>query len=272
MLIAQLKGKLTREEEDLEDLLTSNIFGSLKYLAAEVGIMPLLSAVEKIDKTRPFEKLAKILEVKYEFWPFLKEKGCYPCEPDVLLRIFFKNGEKTVVLIEAKFKSGKSSFADQSEMPYDQLAREWDNLVVLANREKARPLLLYITPHIGLPYEDVDSAKHEYAKKRGPEKEIDIGWISWRKLPAIYADSQNELIKDAVEILRRMGLTYFEGFSVTDPKDIRWSFSYKRKSKFITISWDFRVAEISWEYDRLLESSRNLKRFSYYEIQWRFNK
>jgi hypothetical protein len=157
-------------------------------------------------------------------------------------------------------------------MPYDQLAREWDNLVVLANREKARPLLLYITPHIGLPYEDVDSAKHEYAKKRGPEKEIDIGWISWRKLPAIYADSQNELIKDAVEILRRMGLTYFEGFSATDPKEIRWSFNYKRKSKFLTISWDFRATNISWEYDRLLESSRNLKRFSYYEIQWRFNK
>ena len=29
---AQLKGKLTRKEEDMEDLLVSNVFGSIKYL------------------------------------------------------------------------------------------------------------------------------------------------------------------------------------------------------------------------------------------------
>ena len=44
MLAAQIKGKLTRKEEDLEDLLTSNVFGSIKYVPPENGLIPLLSA------------------------------------------------------------------------------------------------------------------------------------------------------------------------------------------------------------------------------------
>lgn len=46
MLAAQLRGKLTQKEEDLEDLLTSNVFGSIKYTDCKMGLIPLLAATE----------------------------------------------------------------------------------------------------------------------------------------------------------------------------------------------------------------------------------
>ena len=42
MLHAQRRGKLTREVENLEDLLTSNVFGVFSYLEPEVGLLPFL--------------------------------------------------------------------------------------------------------------------------------------------------------------------------------------------------------------------------------------
>jgi len=47
MLQALLRGKLSRREEDLENLFTSNIFGLIKYLEPEQGILPVLACAEK---------------------------------------------------------------------------------------------------------------------------------------------------------------------------------------------------------------------------------
>jgi hypothetical protein len=38
-----IHGKLTREEEGMEDLLTSNIFGSMKYLPSYAILLSFLS-------------------------------------------------------------------------------------------------------------------------------------------------------------------------------------------------------------------------------------
>jgi len=43
MLQAMLHGKLTRKEESMEDLLTSNAFGLMKYLPPEAALFPFLS-------------------------------------------------------------------------------------------------------------------------------------------------------------------------------------------------------------------------------------
>jgi hypothetical protein len=89
MLQAQLKGKLTREEQNLEDLLTSNVFGSFKYVSAEDGILPLLLNCQN-DKGKPILTEKQIVEqVEYEFWPRLKELKDRECEPDVLITINF---------------------------------------------------------------------------------------------------------------------------------------------------------------------------------------
>ena len=50
MLQAMLRHKLTRAEEGMEDLLTSNTFGLMKYLPAHVALIPFLRrALEPSD-------------------------------------------------------------------------------------------------------------------------------------------------------------------------------------------------------------------------------
>ena len=46
MFIAQIRNKLTRKEEQMEDLLTSNVFGLWRYLPAELGLLQLLETAK----------------------------------------------------------------------------------------------------------------------------------------------------------------------------------------------------------------------------------
>ncbi len=50
MLQAMIHGKLTREEEGLEDLLTSNTFGLMKYLPPEAVLLPFLSLANEAGR------------------------------------------------------------------------------------------------------------------------------------------------------------------------------------------------------------------------------
>ena len=43
MIEALLRGKLSREQENMEDVLTSNVFGMLQYVAPESGLFPFLA-------------------------------------------------------------------------------------------------------------------------------------------------------------------------------------------------------------------------------------
>ena len=47
MFQALIKGKLTRSEENMEDLLTSNVFGIFKYLPPSEALLPFIG--EAID-------------------------------------------------------------------------------------------------------------------------------------------------------------------------------------------------------------------------------
>ena len=46
----------------------------------------------------------------------------------VLITIRTPESGSIIVLVEAKYLSGKSSDADTGKLPMNQLAREWDNL------------------------------------------------------------------------------------------------------------------------------------------------
>ena len=141
MLQALLHGKLSREQENMEDILTSNVFGMMEYLKAKQELMSFLGKAQHINEAGEKESLCELLpsepeDVKYDFWPNWSEEKCIPCEPDLVLRIRYKEGVSYIILVEAKYHSGKSSEASEDDRddtpPYDQLAREWDNLVSVA--------------------------------------------------------------------------------------------------------------------------------------------
>lgn len=152
MLEAILRGKLSREQANMEDILTSNVFGLLKYLPPQEGLFPFLAqATTPPPRGNPLAFLSttpgiRQEDVTYQFWPLWStHKEWRKCEPDVVLRITTPEG-KVAVLVEAKYRSGKSSEADEREdtPPNDQLAREWGYLL----REEADAA----RPRVGLPH------------------------------------------------------------------------------------------------------------------------
>jgi hypothetical protein len=263
VLQAQLRGKLTRKEEDLEDLLTSNVFGSAKYVPSEEALLPILATSIDINGNAPHIPVGAVSSVEYQFWPWVQEQSCKGCEPDVLVRIQFSNGKKMTTFIEAKYRSDKSSEATEAGSPTDQLAREWDNLARLADRENAIPFLLYITADMDLPNDSIAASRQEYVRKQ--KKDMNIFWISWRKLPNLLSSSRHQILKDLVEVLRRQELIFFEGIPKPEPADIEWTFKAETHWNWSTfreclIEWTFELNEIyNWNY--VVEA-----------IKWGFNK
>lgn len=219
MIPALLKGKLSREQENMEDILTSCVFGVLRYMTPESGLFRFLSAIEPVvGSTIPLPDAKTVSQVDYDFWPILEEqlwvdgqevKGL-ACEPDLILSIRSTDEQLIYVLIEAKFTSGKSSWAsDDLDAPNDQLAREWDNLVLKCKRRGATPLLIYLTADFKAPVDEIRQSEEEYCSKR-PASEFACSWLSWRMIPRLFREPVEPVpLQDLVDLCERLNLRYF---------------------------------------------------------------
>src|SRR3546814_7145652 len=89
-----------------------------------------------------FFKQKTAYEMRISDWSSDVCSSDLPCEPDLLIKLHKVDGKRLYVLIEAKHLSGKSSGPSEDlTAPYDQLAREWDNLVCRCKKDEAEPLL-----------------------------------------------------------------------------------------------------------------------------------
>ena len=255
MIPALLHGKLSRQQENMEDILTSSVFGTLRHLPPEEGLFPFLRCTTMPDggQSNAFDFEPGAL-VEYQFWPLLHERApsvdsenwCVPCEPDVLLKIKPSIGPPTYILIEAKFRSGKSSEAtDDESAPRDQLAREWDNLVALAHREGATPLLVYLTADFGMPNAEIDASMEEYRLKRGAAP-FACGWLSWRHLERQFRRTEDWRLRELVDLCNRLDLRLFDGVSKIRPRAICWRF----RTSPMQFRWLNRpLTSFSWRYE-----------------------
>jgi len=217
MLEAILRGKLSREQANMEDILTSNVFGLLKYLPLQEGLFPFLRQATTPENKRPLEDIQG--NVKYEFWPLwssglAKERKC---EPDVVIRVTTPE-RKVAVLVEAKFLRGKSSVADEREdaPPNDQLAREWGYL--LRKEEKAaQHVLVYLTADVCMPQDEIAASIKAYCDKQPDSPGPVIAWLSWRHLVKVVEQSDDPIRCDLKKLLERMGLFFYRGITEVYP-------------------------------------------------------
>ena len=166
MIEALLRGKLLREQENMEDVLTSSVFGMLQYVAPQLGLFLFLTEAKTLEDVCPLRVLTtargcRQATVLYRFWPKWPR-----CEPDVVLHIRGDAGLRQLVGIEAKFASGKSSEADELEdRPNDQLAREWVDLHDEADHLCAQPVLVYLTADVSCPKPQIRDSLDELRRK-----------------------------------------------------------------------------------------------------------
>jgi hypothetical protein len=233
MIFAELKGKLgstySRAHERGEDLLTSTVFGLLRYAPIQDTFLPLLEAARPVrlvddqavvDSPGPVPWLTTkpIHRVDLDFWPSFGKFG----EPDVVVQLLDANGLSVhTVLIECKLFSPKSGSAEDTESEIrdivlspepdpDQLVKYWQGLCRSASvTAGAIPLMIYLTSHVAPPLDELAEAK-----RRCPE--MRLAWLSWRSIWEIAYRLTNQLnpmpaMVDLSRLLAHKRLTWFHG-------------------------------------------------------------
>jgi len=259
MLQAILKGKLSREEERMEDLLTSCVFGILKYTFPDQILIPFLQLARNPLTDESITHIldgAKTIE-SIDFWPFLSGEGCHPCEPDVDITMLHEDGSKSRLLIEAKYLSGKSSFpAPLDEKPCDQIAREFDNLSKISLKKGIKKFaVIYLTADYFGPVQDIKQSVDEYAFKRNQKP--NIFWLSWRKLSNFLEEANIEssgMLNDVSLLLEYLNLNAFIRLRYQEVANNNWRFIRDNRNwswKSQPITWRFRKHTRDWKYKLL---------------------
>jgi hypothetical protein len=233
MLEAVIRGKVSREIEYMEDVLTSAVFGGFRYAQPQDAVFPFLARCRRTSGEAPLAFLATVVSgtVEYEFWRWWPDRsGFRGCEPDVVLDIT-AGAKHMLVLVEAKLCSGKSSVASEIEEAYeppnDQLAREWCQLVLRAADINAEPLLVYLTADTCAPVSDIEDSRKEHARNSLAARVAppDIAWLSWRHLAAVLEGARERALVDISRFITRLGLRPYCLHPMAPAAEGRWEFS-----------------------------------------------
>ena len=258
MTIAEIHGKISSSGSNIsdrsEDLLTSDVFGCLRYLPFEKGFQKILTQAQLYtDQKKLLDITNNDENVSVEFWPRLENNS----EPDVLIR----NGGHLIV-IEVKYLSGKSGHYEPNQdsedsmeaASSDQLARLFRGLMSEKSNYSRRSLI-YLTAHRILPQEDIEGGYKELdelSDDNRHEYNDNVYWLSWfevYKTVGGLLDKSSEIqdkywrivLCDTQRLLHRKGLRQFEGFDKIIGYCVPITAFYKRKLRRIT--WNIQPVE-----------------------------
>lgn len=220
-MIAEIKGKLWQTghnlNESLEDNLTGNFFGALRYIPFDLALQNILSA--GVYPSRIGDLIGKISadfwSDKLEFWPH-DEEGII----DALL-----NFDDTIIGIEVKYASGLSSEDDIDnsamidtqtiieEPSKNQLSKE--SRIVSRKGEGKTKILLFIanSDSCRTVYEDV-------IKRNIISNDVQMAYISWQsilvELKKLKLDDRyyQVIIDDLISLLTKKGFESFKDMHI----------------------------------------------------------
>jgi len=230
MTIAEIHGKL-RPYESMEDLLTSDVFGTFKYCSPKEGLIPFLEQAVTFDGSKAdLAFLKDVVSAEYFFWPRSKSGR----EPDVIIILKLQNKENVAINVEAKYFSGKHNIevddiderdnktVDESEENKyhagDQLVDQFWALKkkLYTQKDISDALksckmfyLFYITAHYILPGQDVQETRDKDNNNDGKY----FYWLNWARAWKICCSVKNEnskiniMLDDLRQLLERKRLT-----------------------------------------------------------------
>ncbi|MFJ5714619.1 hypothetical protein [Neobacillus sp. NPDC093127] len=284
MTIAEIHGKLSPFEH-MEDLLTSDVFSTFKYLNVNIGLIPFLKKATGFEDNAPPDFLEDIVEADYVFWPrttYLNR------EPDVLIILTKKDQSTISVLIEAKYHSGKSNAyreegaTDKENNPLehldgDQLAELFkelqDGKIYIGDRlirdkyiqSAGNRYLFFVTAHYTSPRHDIEETFKVLEKKQYFNQNYhNFFWVNWISIISAIdevnsretwqnAPTMRYLLSDLKALLKRKGLVPFHGFTKPNRKisamgSFFWQVSEKDQQFFsgIEVSKLLKIENLFW--------------------------
>lgn len=257
-MIAEIKGKISSTgsnlSERLEDKLTGDLFGSLRYIPFNKAIKNILSKTKvlKVDFSDILGVINR-LDVGYwdrniQFWPY-DSLG----ELDVLIEL-----EEIVIGIEVKLYSGLSSDDGVDNSAYDymvesshQLSRESRILKRKITGTSKPALLIFIAPE----YTCYPICKETYDRNI-IEDGVVLGYLPWEEIlvtleKVVGTEELNKyeelIIEDLITLLKRKGLERFRSFDFECPNiDSGLCFMFSGK-KDIDIDFTFNQGVVMEE-------------------------
>lgn len=235
ILIAEIKGKISSSgsnlSDRLEDKLTGDVFGALRYLKFNRGLRQLIENTKFYYKNgqTPIEEINILGEIgdsywhkNIKFWPY-DEEG----EIDLLLEF-----EKAVIGIEVKYLSGLSSDDDIDNSANDdkkkssnQLSRESNIIGKIIKNNHKKGFLIFLAP------EDVcESICEEVIKRDILEEDVILGALTWQKVHDVIEDLINisdlehiekVVLSDIQALLKRKGFERFRNFHYNGCNEIK---------------------------------------------------
>jgi len=220
-MIAEIHGKISSKgsnlSDRLEDNLTGDIFGSLRYLPFDLGIAQILKAanIEALTECVNNTQLS-FWGDKLKFWPYHQEG-----EIDAFLEL-----DNAVVGIEVKYMSGLSSDDDVDnslvnnddvmEKSRNQLSRE-SRIVKEWATENRKAFLIFIAK------ESDCAAVCNNAKQRVViESGVELSYVSWEEILTQLKSINSEnpfyaqILSDIVKLLMRKDFERFKDFYLSD--------------------------------------------------------
>ena len=218
MLVAEIHGKGNRAMEDVEDLLTSAVFGHLRLVQPPVFWPALLSRIRTAE--RPSRSLAQILvesgtnlrdftEVKFRFWPNFSGYG----EPDIEVMLHGAGSEPITLLIEVKLNSGKSGTGESDQLSrylnllHDpRFATEWPSAI-------DRRFVVYLTKSFSA--QELQASCSAARSLHAPARIFGLEWVELAEI-AQNEQQHSELLREVAKFLKRRGFERFHGFASVD--------------------------------------------------------
>jgi hypothetical protein len=251
MIMAELKSKVS-EVIGMEDVLTSDVFGLIKYIDPDLILKDILNASVSFSDKKSFNVM-KIIEASYYFWPkisFTYNGRCKVREPDVVIILKGEDQTETAIIVEVKYRSGKSNIIEQQEQDdeshvRDQLVEELMAVyskdlsceVTLAEKLErcGQKYLLYVTGHTMFPESDIVETATSIKDNHITEFSISsMYWVSWYTIYNLIKKSAsiNPILQDLSMLLESKGFTPFNGFGDIDLSGIQLYDNYFFKEGF----------------------------------------
>lgn len=215
----------------MEDKLTGDIFGAMRYLPSKYLLLPFLRKAYWVNPEtheRQSPQITFSSEPEIVFWP-----RHYPSiEPDVEIK-GPESGGQIKILIEVKYKSGLSSDDNHSG---HILASESNNQLIkqaqaLADDgELSKKLLIFLTEDGSYPREILNRVTR-IMWSEPILCNIELYWISWHDLTSVISNLlvrnlsifENRVAEDLMHYCNRKGFRRYEYHS---PRRVRrWGFT-----------------------------------------------
>lgn len=273
---------------DSEDLLTSDIFGCCSFLEYHDLLKHILNEALHFVSRNKLSINESIISDEYLFWPRFRIRELQT-EPDLLILLRHPGNKCTLVLIEAKYNSGKATEADFNiEDVTDQLARE---LTIIENKEIcsqnleldgleiASRALIYVTADDAIPKKVLEDSSYEYIEKGKNVRngsytsasELPIYWLPWWKIEHLISvnglndprkGAKSRIAKHIREVLRTKKLCRFYGVNSLHFNPIPYRFCTFEKEKKYNSKFEIPKTNIPLQFGAynmsILSSQNNL--------------